>query len=338
MWKTIGIIVSASIATIALGQDAEPRPVDQVRADARAVAGLVDSELGASFLRASEDLPEIEGERIVYWDRATRRALTEEEAVALDEESLSAFEKREYGESFYYNTAYGTPVAYCRAIDLAGQHGLTSADGKRILDFGFGGIGHLRMLASLGADCVGLDVLELLEKFYTEPGDTGPVARAATAGPGEPGSITLLYGEYPKDGAIAEAVGGGYDLIVSKNTLKKGYIHPEREAEPRFLIDLGVSDEAYLRAMYDALNPGGLFVVYNIYPKQAPPEERYIPWATGGFPFELGLTEEVGFEVIGWDVEDSAAMREMAEALGWSARMDLGSVFGMYTIVRKPGG
>lgn len=336
MWKTLGIIVGASVASVALCQDSEVRPVDQVRADARALSAMVESDLAKSFLQAAEDLPEIEGERIVYWDGANRRALTEDEAAALDDDALEGFQKREYGESFYYNTAYGSPIAYGRALDLVGQQGMTSVDGKRILDFGFGGIGHLRLLASLGADCVGLEVLELLEKFYTEPGDTGPIARAAVAGPGERGSITLLYGEFPADAAITAAVGGGYDLIVSKNTLKKGYIHPEREADPRFLIDLGVSDTVYLRAMYEALNPGGLFIVYNIYPKQAPPEERYIPWATGGFPFDRGLTQDVGFEVVEWDVDDSEAMREMAKALGWDERMDLEAVFGMYTIIRKP--
>jgi len=338
MLKPLAILIGVSVVSVALSQGTEPRAVEQVRADARAMAALVESDLARSFLGAAEDLPEIEGERIVYWDGANRRALSEDEAATLDEEALGAFEKREYGESFYYNTAYGTPIAYGRAIDLAGTRGVASVDGKRILDFGFGGIGHLRLLASLGADCVGLEVFELLEKFYTEPGDTGDIPRAAVAGAGDPGSITLLFGEFPKDGAITAAVGRGFDLILSKNTLKRGYIHPEREANPRFLIDLGVSDEVYLQAMYDALNPGGVFIVYNIYPKQASPEEQYIPWATGGFPFDRALTESVGFRVLDWDVDDSEAMRAMAGALGWAERMDLGSVFGMYTIIQKPAG
>ena len=42
--------------------------------------------------------------------------------------------------------------------------------------------------------------------------------------------------------ATTAAVGGDYDLIISKNTLKKGYVHPERPVEPRRLLNLGVDD------------------------------------------------------------------------------------------------
>ncbi|MCB9848577.1 MAG: hypothetical protein H6814_09200 [Phycisphaeraceae bacterium] len=329
-------LLGIALTTAAIAQDSEPRPVEQIRDDAGSLLGFVETDLGRSFLRSAADLPEIEGERIVYWDRTKRRAIGEAEAQGLDEEALEPFRRLELGEDFYYNTAYGSPLAYCRAIDLAGSSGMRTVDGAGILDFGFGGIGHLRMLASLGANCTGLEVLDLLREFYREPGDTGEIDRASVAGAGDPGSIRLLFGRFPAEKPLTDAVGTGYDLILSKNTLKLGYIHPEREADPRSVIDLGVDDEAFVRAMFDALAPGGLFIVYNIYPKPSGPDEPYIPWASGAFPFDRALTEGVGFEVVKWNVDDSDAMRRMATILGWDGSMSLDDVFAMYTILRRP--
>jgi len=59
---------------------------------------------------------------------------------------------------------------------------VTSVDGKRILDFGYGTVGHLRLLASLGADMVGVEVDPLLRALYSAPGDQGAIARARQPG------------------------------------------------------------------------------------------------------------------------------------------------------------
>ena len=48
-----------------------------------------------------------------------------------------------------------------------------------------------------------------------------------------PGSVTLAHGYWPKDTPMVERVGGGFDLILSKNTLKKGYVKPERRTDRR---------------------------------------------------------------------------------------------------------
>ena len=80
-----------------------------------------------------------------------------------------------------------------------------------------------------------------------------------------------------------------YDLVLSKNTLKRGYIHPERPTEDRKLIKLGVDDRAFVQAVYDMLEPGGLFLIYNLCPAQAPPDQPYIPWADGRCPFDRRL-------------------------------------------------
>ncbi len=333
-----------AVTTTGLGQASpeprdEPRPVERIRAEAEVLDPLVTSPLARAFLDATADLPEIHEERVVWWNRATRKALSPAQAEAMTEAELEGFQERRFGEQFYYNTAYGTPLAYVRALDLAAAHGFDSADGRRILDFGFGGIGHLRLLASLGADAAGVEILELLREVYSRPGDTGTIARSAAAGTGAPGTLRLLYGRFPGDEQLRRAVGGGYDLFVSKNVLKMGYVHPERETDPRSLVHLGVDDETFVRAMYELLNPGGLAVIYNLYPAQNPPDERYLPHATGGCPFERGLLERVGFEVLELDRDDTEAARRMARALGWDEQMDLEhDLFGMYTILRRPAG
>jgi hypothetical protein len=317
-----------------------PRPVEELRAEAGRLVPLAASPLARQFLEATADLPVVEGTRVVWWDRTARRALSPERARAMSPEELQDFREMPLDERFYYYTAYGTPLAYVRPLDLAAAAGFESADGRRILDFGFGGIGHLRLLASLGGRVVGVEVLELLRELYREPGDTGAVARSAAAlhGPaGPPGSLTLLYGSFPGDESIRRAVGGGYDLVLSKNVLKRGYVHPEREADPRLLVHLGVDDGTFVRAVYEALAPGGLFVIYNLYPKQSPPGEAYIPHATGECPFARPLVEAAGFEVVAFDADDTPAARAMGEALGWSGSMDLqDDLFGMYTILRRP--
>ena len=103
-------------------------------------------------------------------------------------------------------------------------------------------------------------------------------------------------------------------------------------------MHLGVDDETFVRAVHDVLSPGGLFVIYNLYPQQAPPDEPYIPHATGGCPFDRGLVRSVGFEIVAFDRDDTETARRMGEALGWTDSMDLETdLFGMYTILRKPG-
>jgi SAM-dependent methyltransferase len=341
--KTLAVVAVAGLAVpAALAQDAEttepePTAVEMLRAEAGALAPLVTSDLARRFLEATADLPDIAGQRIVWWNRAERRALRPEQAEAMDEAGLEGFRELTLGGGFYYYTAYGTPLAYARALDLAAAHGFETADGRRILDFGFGGIGHLRLLASLGGHATGIEILELLREFYREPGDTGEIPRSAAAAPGSPGTLTLVYGSYPGDADVRRAVGDGFDLVVSKNVLKLGYVHPEREADPRRLVHLGVEDETFIRAVHDLLNPGGLFVIYNLYPQQNPPDEPYIPHATGGCPFDRGIVESVGFEIAAFDRDDTEAARRMGEALGWDDSMDLETdLFGMYTILRRP--
>ena len=306
-----------------------------IRAEAEAARALVQSEVALGFLDAAAALPAIET-RVVWRDKAAGRAYSQAEYEALPEDEREGLERREVDERFYYTTGYGTPVIYARPLELAAGHGLDTLAGARVFDFGYGMIGQLRMLAANGADVTGIEVDPLFRALYSWDGDQGAIP---ALGEGLDGSLRLLHGSFPGDAGLAQAVGGDYDLIVCKNVLKLGYIHPVREADARLLIDLGVDDESFLRAMYDALAPGGLLLVYNIAPKQNPEGEPYMPWADGGFPFERRLAERLGFEVLGFDVEDHDAIHDMWFAAGLergASREELAqNLFAHWTLLKR---
>src|SRR5690606_5832473 len=133
----------------------------------------------------------------------------------------SGFEPTPLTNSTFYFTKYGTPIAYFRVIAAAGLAGMKTLSGKKVLDIGYGTIGHLRMMASAGASVVGIDVDSFLEVLY-------PVSEQ---GKFRAGKVRLIHGSWPGDKQIKTYVDGGYDLITSKNTLKRGYIHPEGKAD-----------------------------------------------------------------------------------------------------------
>jgi hypothetical protein len=269
-------------------------------------------------------------------DSAGTKYWSAEAALALPDTTRARLVKRALPPAFYYQTRYGTPLAYARPLELLGTAGLTDVQSKRVLDFGYGSIGQLRLLAGLGADAVGVDVDPMLEALYSGEGDTGVVPRGRKPA----GRVTLVTGSFPGDDATATLVGGGYTLIVSKNTLKRGYVHPERPVDPRRMVHLGVEDTAFVRHVFRRLAPGGWFLIYNLCPAPAPPDQPYIPWADGRSPFPLEMLAAAGFEVLAFDVDDSAAARAMAHALGWDqgpAPMDLEhDLFGTYTLARRP--
>ncbi len=311
--------------------------VAQMKAEAAAMASLVQTSLAKEFLTGFQCLPALSTPRAVYYNKETRDAKTEAAAKTLTEEQLKGYVKRDIDERFFYLTRYGSPVAFTRPMEILGRAGVKHVDGLKLVDFGFGTIGQLRAMASLGADVVGVEVDALLAAMYAEAGDTGDIARCTTAGKGDDGTVKLVFGQFPAEKTAVDEVGAGYDVFISKNTLKRGYIHPEQEVDPRMLVHLRVDDETFVRSVYDALEPGGFAMIYNLSPAPAKPGEKYIPWADGRSPFARELCERVGFAVVAFDTDDSAAAREMGKALGWGESMDLEKdLFGTYTLLRKP--
>jgi hypothetical protein len=286
--------------TGASAQEEQAQPiVDVLREEAAKLESFVESPLARRFLEAAALLPAAPV-RVVLRDPDNRRQFySEASAAELSTGERQRLEQVELGRETYYTTRYGSPLAYCRALDVAGEHGMRSFKNKHVL--------------------------------YSEAEDQGPLGKRG-------GSVRLVDGFWPGTPAVRDAVGAGYDLFLSKNTLKRGYVHPEREADPRRLLQLGVDDAEYVAAMFDVLKPGGLAVIYNLSPMQAPPDEPYIPWADGRCPFAPEIVVDAGFEIVRFDVDDSRAARTMARLLGWDeGGMDVdGNLFGHYTVLRKP--
>jgi hypothetical protein len=310
-----------------------PGILQTLRDEAERLRPWVSSELAGSFLGAVGRLPSPRA-RTILLDPETRRYYSKPEVSRMGGKQRAKLEKKVLEPAAYYTTKYGSPLAYSRVVDLLGKAGMSSFSGKRIMDFGYGSIGHLKLMAFQGGDVVGVDVDSYLTALYSADGDQGAQKNAE----GPDGNLRLVEGHWPGDDGVRKTVGKGYDLFLSKNTLKRGYIHPEREADPARLVHLEVDDEVFVRSVYDLLNPGGLAAIYNLSPAQNPPDKPYIPWADGRCPFPRKLLEQAGFEVLSYDKDDTAAAREMARLLGWGELgMDLETgLFGHITLLRRP--
>lgn len=311
----VALLVAATAGACRTAQlPAEPAPsaiIGEIAADAERARGLfAGDDFVQRFLDQAKDLA----------PRATRRVLIDDV-------------ERDVDETDYYVARWGTPVAYARILDLAATAGAKTDAHAHWLDFGFGAPGHLQMLSRMGLDVVGVDIDPIGAAIYTLAEDT--IA--------PPGSISLVYGRWPGTLVTKAKVAAGYDVILSKNVLKRGYIHPAREADPKRLIDLGVDDLTFLKALHDALEPGGLMVIWNLCPAQAAPDEPYIPWADGQNPFSRADWEAAGFELLAFDVDDTAFARKMAYALrfdapdapegrGWDLENDLRA---WYSVARR---
>ena len=302
------LAVAVVCATPVLAQDSTSRVV-QLQNEAKALAPLVRTSLAREFLAQVPRLPSI-APRTVYRDSARTRAWSAREAEALPDSVRTKLVARTLDEKFYYDTRYGSPLAYVRALELLGFHTLKNVKGKRIADFGCGMLGQLRLLAEMGAHTVGVDVDPLLTALYSEPGDQGTVGT---------GSVRLAIGQWPATPETRAAVGEKLDLFLSKNTLKNGYLHPAEKVDPRMMVHLGVSDSAFVAALGKSVQRGGLVMIYNLCPAPAPPGKPYIPWADGRCPFPRELWEHAGFQVVEFDKDDSPAARAMGRALGWDA-------------------
>ena len=161
-----------------------------------------ESRLARGFLAATAGLPAIRP-RTLFLDESTRAYFTESAAGKRTEPERRRLKPVPVDESIYYTTKYGSPLAYVRPIDLLGQAGLDDVWPARVLDFGYGTIGHLRLLAGLGADVTGVDVDPLLPALYSRPEDQGVIKNAR----GRDGRIRLIDGRFPADHSVRSSVG-----------------------------------------------------------------------------------------------------------------------------------
>lgn len=307
----LALLLVAACASAAAAEAPPPgaAALARLRADADSLRPLAASSLTRAFLDATSSLRS-QAPRTLWRDSSRTKWWSDHEARALPDSARARLIPRELDEGFFWNTRYGSPLAYMRALEIAARHGFTSLEGKRVADFGCGMVGHLHLMAARGGDVVGIDVDPMLHALYSEPGDLGAMGR---------GRVRLAIGQWPAEPAIVEEVGEGLDLFLSKNTLKNGYLHPAEPVEPRLLVHLGVSDSAFVSHLARSMRRGGLVVIYNLSPAPAPPGKPYIPWADGRCPFPREMWAAAGFEVLAYDEDDGVAARAMGHALGWDA-------------------
>lgn len=311
-----------------------PSPAKQkLMDDAALLKPMLASRPAQAFLAATADLPPYLPRHGFRHER-TRAYVTAEGFADIKADERGLWRRNDFDEDLYWNTRYGSPLPYARLLDVMAQYGLRDLAGQRILDYGYGHIGHLRLMASLGAEVVGVDIDSLLVSLYSLPSDQGVVMGAR----GRVGSITLVNGKWPA--AVARQVADGYDWVISKNTLKRGYVKPDRTGV-RAQVDLSVPEAEYLRAVHRVLKPGGKFLIYNISPAQNPADKPYLAHADGRPPFSRTAYEAAGFSILAYDVRDDDFVRGMGRRLGWdklSPPIDLEKgLFGQYTLVEKRG-
>lgn len=326
-------LLSTCLGATALARADQPTYAEQ----AEALRSIATTPAANAWLDEAARLPEPSA-RTMYVRRSTEGnvAYTQEEFDEAPEDEQARV-RRFAGR--YYETFYGSPLAYLRAIDLGAQ-ALAEGDepfsleGARVFDLGYGQIGQLRMLAQAGAHAVGADPDPILRTLYSFPGDTGAVQRDE----GPDGSITLACGVWPADEHVRETVGDGFDLIIARNLLKRGYIDPPQETPEYTRVGFGVPDAELLRALHDALRPGGVLVVYSLGGVYIPPGPSYSPSADIANPWTEADWKAAGFEVIAQDANEDAMARKAGEALGWREMgMDLeNQLFGVYSIYRHP--
>lgn len=211
---------------------------------------------------------------------------------------------REVNDEFVY-ARITEPLGYTRVFELLSSLGW-QPKGKKVLDFGYGNLGQLLMLSSLGAKVHGVEVDRLLVD------GTKDISK----------SLVLHHGHFAGDEKLVKEIGTGFDLWISKNTLKRGYVKP---LEGKAVIELGGDA---LKIIASEVKAGGYFVIYNLAPAQKKP---YLPMADGHSPFSKEELQTAGFEVISFDVDDSKLARELGNSLEWGDE----KLFATYTIARR---
>ncbi len=320
------------------GQEAEtPDPaLASLRAQALALEPLLATKAARDLLALVPLLPAVETRTV--WRARTggylAEAWTASEHAALSADQRAACDPLQVDTRRWYETFYGTPLAALHAWDIAASAAdFASFRGKRVLDFGFGSIGQLELLARAGADVVGVEVMPALRAIYADV--AAPTRLEGSEG--RAGSRHLLFGRWPAEADLRTAVGDGFDLILAKNTIKRGFLAPPLEIDARFQVDLGVPHDVFLERLHDALAPGGFVLFYNLGGAPAPTGEPYRPSTDIASPWDRGTYAGHGFDVLALDANDDEAARELGFALGWEASMELETgLYASYTLLQRP--
>lgn len=305
-------------------------PLVTLKSDAKALGGVYESVLAQQMLDEAGSLPVLES-RVVYAAWRPNRGFTQSQYNDLDEQEREGLREISIETADYYSTFYGTPLVYARMLDLASQYAPAfTVDGAKIMDLGYGQLGQLRLWAQMGADVVGVEIDPILTAIYDGCGAVDDL----DGDPMTSGSVSLIEGAWPNDETCRDEVGSGYDLIVSRNLLKRGYVKPAAR-NPAFPVPVGweMSDAEILGHVFDLLNPDGLVIIESLGPKPDPAK----PWSDITNPWAQQAWIDAGFEVLAHDEDESQYARAMGKAIGWGERMNLETdLFGVYSVYRKP--
>jgi SAM-dependent methyltransferase len=332
----------AAGGTSAIGRHAQPSAyVASLAQDAQKLQPQFKQALALSFLDQARSLPR-PLPRALYAHQQTRQLITPEAWAMLSASEQAVYALREHSDELYYSTFYGNPLAYARAFEVLGANGFRTLTDKRVLDLGYGAIAAPRMMAAAGAHVHAVDVDPSLAALYRDENDQGVVANIGSS---VRGTLTLHDGVYASNAHLMKALtidGGkgitraelatrGFDLIVSKNTLKRGFMKPAPGRQA--FVSFGVSDEALLQSIHDSLAPGGYLLIYNISGRL----DVARPATDGRSPFTAAQFAQAKLTVVALDQSDDDGLRAMARALGWEAQMGHLStnLFGLYTLVKR---
>src|SRR5262245_32626073 len=124
---------------------AAPRP-SALPAEARKRRPLARSDLGRAFLKAAEAAPPY-APRTVYRRGKAREWLSAAAFAKLAAADRAAWAPVAVDEATYQGLYYGSPLAYLLPLERLGAAGFGGLRGKRVADFGHGGVGQLRLFA-----------------------------------------------------------------------------------------------------------------------------------------------------------------------------------------------
>jgi SAM-dependent methyltransferase len=310
--------------------------------DAQALRPQFQQAVALGFLDQAQALPN-PLPRPIHAQQKTGQLITPEAWAQLPAADQAAYTLKDSSDELYYSTYYGNPLAYARAVEVLGANGLSTLTNKRVLDIGYGAIAAPRMMASVGAHVHAVDVDPSLTALYRDANDQGVIANAGSS---VRGTLTLHEGVYASnpqvmkgltiDGARGTAqptpATKGFDVIVSKNTMKRGFMKPA--PDKKAFVSFGVSDEVLLQTIHDSLAPGGLFLIYNV----AGRLDAARPSTDGHSPFTAAQFAQAQLTVLALDQSDDDGLRALGRVLGWETPMgDLNSnLFGLYTLLKRP--
>lgn len=222
--------------------------------EAKKIRPLLKNPLSTSLLEKVPLLDVPGNIASIYYNKKDKLALSPEDYTRLKD--TSGYQQLNLNNTYYYYTRYGTPLAYVLPFELLGNLPELASKPLKILDYGFGTIGHLKLLTENNHIVHGVEIDPILNLLYKEEDMAND-------------NLKLFYGYFPKDKSLVKKLDNNYDVFISKNTLKKGYVHPDIEVNKKYLLNFGVSDDDYLQAISELLKPDGYFLIYNLHGKIA---------------------------------------------------------------------